>query len=544
MSIRGTVIMLLLCLGLGAFWYIHDYKGEEQRQEAKTQEERIFPGIKAGNIVGMRWTAKKDKTTEERVLKYDKGLWLMSAGDKAQYIAAVSETGDTVKQIAELSRLSVIIAEPKASDYATFSLDNPEAELELTVKDGETQQEKKLVLFIGTDTPAGDTNYVRVKDQQPILEAAVNFRAFFQERDIDVREKSGLVCNPDQVASLLIRQPGKDDIELRKSKDDKAAEAAEKKDSAEQEATAKWEVTKPQQVNADLSAVNDYLWQLHGLEVIRFIPQIEQERLGKLTAAWDIVTETGQTLKVELWGRSDSEGNNYYMRRPQTNEYMIASCKEAKNVVEAKSMDDFEDHHLAAFDENDIRRLELTLPAEQAQTETAQSGQDKPKADQPLKLDVRKIRDGWEVRQPEKCVRDEEKRNSSVLRLVYALTDLKWKEKQPGKSSELKGSCSEAIVYGEKDEVLAHFRIGAKGSGGGEMYGLTLEGQDTLFILDKDPVKLWRRTLHSLQEEEKKDKEGSQDAGKANSAAPAASPSPSGPASAAAPASASAVPQP
>ena len=502
MSIRGTVIMLLLCLGLGAFWYIHDYKGEAQREEAKTQEERIFPGVKAEDIVGIRWTTKKDKKTEERVLKYDQGLWLMSENGQPQCVASVSDTKDLVKRIAESARLSVILEDPKAKDYATFSLDQPEYELELTVKTGD-QPENKCVLRIGAETPDGEANYVYVEGRQPILEAAVNFKHFFLEKDIDVREKSALIVSPEQIEGLTLHQAGREDIVLKKTKSAASADAAEQNDEPQKEGDSQWDVVKPQQVRADFNAVNDYLWQLHELEVIRFIPPVEQSRLGQLRTSWDVVTEAGRTVKVELWGASDSQGDKFFMRRPQTNEYMIAARKTDNAALEIKSAGNFEDHHLAAVSADDIRRIEMTLPAEP----------DKPAQEQVLNLDVRKIRDGWEVRKPEPFLRDEEKRNSEVFRVFYALTDLKWRDKHPGEGGKLTGNCAEVVLYGEKDKVLTRLRVSAEGSAE-RGYGAVVEGSDTLFVLEKDQVKRWRSFLSSLRESDKKDKTDSAENGK------------------------------
>ncbi len=489
MSVRSTVIMVLLCLGLGTFWYIHDYKGEAQRQEAKIQEERVFPGLKVEDIVGVRWTSHEGKSKEERVLKLDQGLWMLLAGEKFQCFASVKETRETIKQIAELSRTSVILEEPKDSDYATFSLDKPQSELELTVKNGDGAQDKKLVLLIGSETPAGDANYMRVKDQKPVLEVAAGFKEYFQERDIDVREKSALIVSPDKVAGLVIHQPGQGDIELSKSKEAKSP------DSTDKEAAAKWVIVKPQSLRADLSAVNDYLWQLHSLEAVQFLPPLEKSRLGKLTASWDISVDGGRTISVELWGTSDSQGDKFFVRRPQTDEYMIAAFKDDKGErgkLADKTVSDFEDHRLAEYSIDDIRRIEIFLPSAAAGEKNKTAA-----------LEVRKIRDGWEVRRPEKCLRDEDKRNSAIFELAYGFTDMKWTEKHPGSAAKLKGNSAEAVVYGEKEQVLAHLHVGEK-EAGSQGYGLTVEGQDTLYIVDKDPAGLWRDTLTAVSEAEKK----------------------------------------
>ncbi len=42
MRFKGTLVLLLLCVGLGAFLYFYEIKGGEQRDKAKQEEKVIW----------------------------------------------------------------------------------------------------------------------------------------------------------------------------------------------------------------------------------------------------------------------------------------------------------------------------------------------------------------------------------------------------------------------------------------------------------------------------------------------------------------------
>ncbi|MBQ7567184.1 DUF4340 domain-containing protein, partial [bacterium] len=494
MSIRGTVIMLLLCLGLGAFWYLHDYKGEAERQEAKTQEERIFPELKAEEIVGLRWKSTGGDSVPERVLKLEKGLWMLYSDANSKCIASVRDTESTVKQIAELARLSVISEDPQESEYASYGLDKAPYELEISAGEPDGKDAKKYVLLIGADTPAGDAYYMRVKDQKAVLEVAAPFMDFFRNRDIDVREKSGLIVSPERVVKLVLHQEGREDICLTKEKSEKLGDSEEPTT-----AQAKWTITKPLNARADLSVVNDYLWQVHSVETVQFIPPMSIDSMGPLSVTWDITTDADRTITVELWGDADIGGKGkFYLRRVDTEEFMIVLYDHDRSALFPKQADDFLDHRILSCSTDDMRRLEVTVPARNA------DGKQEPE----LRLDVRRIRDGWEVRQPEKSLRDENKRDAAIFELAYALTDMKWAKKLPAAKSgaQPNNGCAVAVIYGEKDQVLARVSADPKKMDSG--YIVTVEGDASQYVLDKDPSADWAGSIRTVADMDKTASDG------------------------------------
>lgn len=483
MSIRNTLIMLLLCVGVTSFWYFHDVKGEPERRAAKEQEERVFSDLSDKDIISIRWI-EENQQDGERVLERDNDLWKIKLADGSSFLSSTSSSEDTAKQIAELSRVSIILEEPSDSDYATFSLDKPKAQLEVKgyAKDGKTVRD--LLLLIGDETPAGDAYYARVKDQKPVLEISGNFMSFLKNRVLDMREKSALIVAPEQVASLVLHQPNSEDIALSKQKNSEEPKDAEPTASGD-----RWKMEKPIEAKADLSSINDYLWQLQGLKVDKFIP-FEAVSNADLTMSWNITTDKGTEIAVELLGSAGDK--KWFMKRSNTDEYMIVGVEGESSKLFPKVATDFEDHRVFDFKVNDIDKLELTIPA----------GKVGDKEREAVNFTARRDGEGWSISSPAKVIDDENKRDSSAFEIAYSLVDLSWKDKLPNEQFKPDNSCSTASIYGKNGEALAVLYLRSIDNSTTE---IMVKESGKSYRIDKDVVDEWIKSVSTIAGTDKKE---------------------------------------
>ncbi|HME69839.1 MAG TPA: hypothetical protein VKM54_08220, partial [Myxococcota bacterium] len=53
MSPRVTLLLFLLAASLGAFVYLYEIRGADQRKEAEAKAKRLFPGVEVSDIDGI-----------------------------------------------------------------------------------------------------------------------------------------------------------------------------------------------------------------------------------------------------------------------------------------------------------------------------------------------------------------------------------------------------------------------------------------------------------------------------------------------------------
>lgn len=488
MSIRNMIIMVILCLGLGTFWYVYDYKGEPERQEAKAREERLFPDLKAEDVCGLHWTEPAVGQESERQLALKDGLWMLQDGAKQVY-AAQQETADTAKQVAELKRVSVIKEQPQKAEYADFGLDKPEFELAVASKGQKGEQ----TLLIGAETPAGDARYMQIKGQAPILEVAGTFMDFLRNKAVDMREKTLLVVSPEKISNISFEEPGRDALVMSKLKT--ATEAKEGEEDTPVEATtadATWTIDSPQKCKADLNAVNDFLWQLHSFTVSQFLPPVESDLLRYRLANVAFTIDGGPTLHAEIWDDDLGHSNDGSMviHRLDTDEYMIAQLSVEREKVYGLGVDDFVDRHMVACQVDDVDRLEVNIPARAGEKSSAAQV-----------LEARRDGDGWKISKPASTITDANSRDAAVYEIVYALTDMQWSKKDKQGGGKVDTGCPTMVAYDKDGQVLARLSVGAKGEKG---YPVQLEGSPALYWLESDPSQDWARSIASLIPDEMK----------------------------------------
>jgi hypothetical protein len=466
MNPRGTLFMLVLLAGLGAFWYFHDVQGAKVREEAKEKEERLFPGLEAGDLQSLRLVDSKNSDGPALLIEKVGRRWVIRG--ERDLLASQDDLSSLTDQLASLRRVSVISETPAEQDLAQYALDKPRRRLELGTSKG------AYTLLLGDRTPDDRSYYVRSSQTGPVLEVDSVFMTILEKPIQDLREKSPLPLEPSTVERLVIQPEQGPEIVLVKE--------PSKETGGETSAlgiSERWRLESPIQAQADPRKVSEFLWSWKSLVAGRFLGPSEKTDFSKpvmTLTAWN--PGDSAPLKLELGPRVQVKPGLAYVRRSDPQEVLVVDLVDREEQLLGHTAEDFVDRHLLDFAEDQVDRIEATLGQE--------------------KLLARRIRDGWEVREPADVVKDESTRNSAVSNLLFDALDLQWASRAAdGAPDSLIAPRATLRFLDKTGEVLGTLLIGSPRDGGGVWAANQSSGP--FFVLEKDPLEKMRVGLARLK---------------------------------------------
>ncbi len=479
MNPRGTLFMLVLLVGLGAFWYFHDVQGAQVREEAKEKEERLFPDLEAGKLQSLRLVDSKDPDGPPLLIEKVGTRWVIRG--ERDLLASQDDLSSLTDQLASLRRVSVIAEAPAEQDLAQYGLDKPRRRLEIGTSQG------ARTLLLGDRTPDDRSYYVRSSQTGPVLEVDSVFMTILEKPIQDLREKSPLPLEPSNVERLVIKPEQGPEIVLVKE----PAKETEGETSA-LGPSERWRLEAPIQAQADPRKVSEFLWSWRSLVAGRFLGPSEKTDFSKpvmTLEAW--IPGNSTPLKLELGPRVQVKPGLAYVRRSDPQEVLVVDLVEREEQLLGHAAEDFVDRHLLAFAEDRVDRIEATLGQE--------------------KLLARRIRDGWDVREPADVIKDESTRNSAVSDLLFDALDLQWASRAAAGDPDSLAAPRATLRFLDKTgEVLGTLLIGPPRAEGGVWVANQSSGP--VFALEEDPLEKMRAGLARLK-----------------GSSPAASASPAGP---------------
>lgn len=469
MNPRNTLLMFLVVLGLGGFWYFHDVKGGQQRKEAKEKEERLFPGLEEDAVASLRLVDLGQGAKPPVVLQKVDGRWL--AGEKGEFLAAQAEVDGVASQVATLKRESLIAESPAPASLKEYGLESPRYRLEIAAAD----KSPARVLLLGDKTPDDSGFYARSGDQGPVVEVAAMFMATLEKPVQDLREKSPLPLEPVDVSRVTLKPASGPAVDLVKE----SGKASSDEEGVET-LTDRWRLDAPEKAPADARKVQDWLWAWKSLSAGRFLEADEKADFGRPVfrlELWKTGAKAPQV--VEVGSAVAVKPGMFYVRRQDPPELMVVELgPKQKELLEA-TLASFEDRHLVSFGEDEVDRLELEVGERE--------------------LEANRIRDGWDVKKPADVLKDEGARNSAVSDLLYEVKDLEW-ESKGGEGAPARVEAPRATLRLSKrgGEALGTLLLGPAAPGGGAW--IQREGTPTVFRVAKDPLAKWQEILGRLRE--------------------------------------------
>ncbi|WP_414550525.1 DUF4340 domain-containing protein [Anabaena sp. CCY 0017] len=173
---KTTLILILLALGLGGFVYFHEIRGEPQREEIKTQKQKIF-SFTEDDIQSLAVKTKDINLNFKRNPEAGNSQWLIiSPITEPANDAIVAYLTDLLAQGQSDRTLST-----PANQLNEFGLDQPLATINISLKNQQTHQLilgkpdfNGRFLYAKTDSPTPENGNVNILLVSTDFENAVN----------------------------------------------------------------------------------------------------------------------------------------------------------------------------------------------------------------------------------------------------------------------------------------------------------------------------------------------------------------------------------
>ena len=330
MNPRATALLALVVAALGAFVWLYEIRGADERAERKEAEKRIFRGVEADDVSEITLRAKDGRNV--RLEKAD-GAWRIV--EPLAFPADATNAESIASTLAGL-RSEAVIDEP--GPLAEYGL---EGEPRVRFRAGGDEH----VLRIGSKSPVGSNTYVATAEDRPVLVVA-SYRTASLERSLDdLREKRLARFERDAVVEVRVRWKNG---AVRLVRDEQDPEA--------------WRVVEPLAAAADGRTVTKLLADLEFLRATRFddapspdvvksleAPELSIELRTKADGKEGTVrVALGAAKGTELPARGQVEGAVYELPAGRLADF-------------PRSVDAYREKTLARFALGEARRFELAF---------------------------------------------------------------------------------------------------------------------------------------------------------------------------------------
>jgi hypothetical protein len=323
MQFRNTLIVLVLAILVGG--YIYFFQAGKPAEETK----KLF-NVNAADITKV---VLKYPSQEIEVQRSD-GVWKMVKPIKVD--ADKTAIGTLTNEIANANITRTVDEHP--ADLAPFGLDKPGATVFVSTKDKTFPG-----VEIGKNAPIGYSVYIKTTDKPDVMLTSGAFGPGTKRTVSDLRDHTLMSFNPDDVNKLVVRQGDSIPVELQKEQ-------------------GKWNIVKPARYKADFDRVHTMLASLSNARIDDFASDspsnLAQYGLSKPELEVSVYTGPGQSQQSLLFGKKESNKEDYYVRRGETpNVYTV------HNYVFAdadKGLNDLRDRTVFAFDPAQVKQVKFT----------------------------------------------------------------------------------------------------------------------------------------------------------------------------------------
>jgi len=188
-----TAVGVLAILG-GYAWWANRHPTSDKSPADKTSPKILT--LTADQITGFRLA----KTGADAVV-------LSKTGDKWQITAPQELPADSdavnglTGAVAPLTSDRLIEENPQ--NLATFGLDHPTSEVDITTKDGNTRK-----LLFGSDTISGSDTYAKLANDPKVYTIASYSKSALDKSVNDLRDKRLMTLNSDKITSVTLTAKG------------------------------------------------------------------------------------------------------------------------------------------------------------------------------------------------------------------------------------------------------------------------------------------------------------------------------------------------
>jgi len=456
---RGNLFMLVLVIGMGLYFYLHDVQGASKTKVAETQAKRFFPDIEKKDVTGVKVEKLKDGPFVHEMNK-ENGVWVLQGKDPA--VMRTASMGQAVKSLVELQRGEVVSGSDNSKPApADFGLDKPS--YRLTLKDRKGTEHS---LLVGEKTPDESGFFVSPAADKPISTVATTMTELLDPAVDNQREQSPLVFEPSTANKIILESSSGPTLEvsLVKPREDEGDDNDTDDGMEITDLSEEWKITKPEAAAADAGKVRDLLFNWRSVKLGRFMKNDEKVNFGADTVKLTVyVDRQSKPFVLEVGQAVPGKPGLYYARRTPPNEAMVLEIKDFK-LLEPK-LNNILQRHLYVFQPEEAVRLEAVL--------------DK------VKFEASKDEESWKVASPKVAKEKLEAQKTAASDLVWEVKNMEWASQPDAKSVGEWKERATVELWGEDKKSLAKVSVGQLGPNGQGAY--VRDGAGKVYLVEKDP---------------------------------------------------------
>ncbi len=322
---RNTIILLIIAAALGAYVYFYEIKGEEKRKEQEQYEKQLMH-------------FEQDSVTAIEI-KSAGGDFVMQKSRDGWRIEEPVSTGADNAPINSLLR-SLSGAEKKRTFHITpeeltrYGLGMGALKVKLTMNDGSSDS-----LFFGAKSSVGNNIYVNKLDTLVYMTSA-NIKNNAEKSLFDWRDKKTVHFDKNRIRTFTLTNP--------------QGQFTFVKEDGE------WKLSQPIETNADPSKVDAVLNKLANGS----IKSVESERAGNNLARFGLHRPA---YRIDLYaGKEKAKSSVAFSKLSENRSYGKDAVRPHVFTVDSnyidpldKSLYDFRDRSIVAFDKNRADRINL-----------------------------------------------------------------------------------------------------------------------------------------------------------------------------------------
>lgn len=322
MRLRTTLILLLVLIGLGAYVYLVERPAAEE--EARSKKLLDFD---------------KDQIVELALVYEDREMHLAKTDDEWTLEKPLEARADASSVNSLLNTLANAEVDKQLEDVSanlgSYGLDTPLVTVRMKTKDAEL-----AAVSVGKDTPFGSSTYTRRAEEDNVLITTSSLRYAVDKQVKDLRDKTIVRFEDDDVRQIDIRGTEK---HLR----------LERKDG-------QWNLVEPASLAADQSAVRSYLSSLRSMRATDFPADAVEDLIlygldePRLTVT--LVLQDGNETRVLLG--DEAEESNLYVKLEDRPTVFTVSDYVFGNLD--KDANDLRDKTLLAFESDAVSAVQIT----------------------------------------------------------------------------------------------------------------------------------------------------------------------------------------
>ena len=326
MKLRGLIVAVVVLAGLtGTLYWSNHHKPAETTEASANTAPKIL-SVKEADI--SKFGLKKNGAEQVAGERNSSGQWkLTSPTPLAADQSAVSSLLGTFSSLN-----SERLVEEKAGNLASYGLDAPKLEFDLSEKNNQTQK-----LFLGDDTPTGNGIFAKL-DGDPRVFIMPSFdKTSIDKTANDLRDKRLLTLDPDKISQVdLVAKT--QEIEFGRNKDE-------------------WQIVKPKPLRADGSEVDELVRALTEAKMQLNASDDPKKIASAFALATPVATAkvTAESGTQELQVRKNKD--DYYAKSSSVDgTYKVASTL---GTALDKSLDDFRNKKLFDLGSEDLNKIEI-----------------------------------------------------------------------------------------------------------------------------------------------------------------------------------------